>query len=372
MATRVHKAVFVDQTGTEAASSPLLEPLKVSRAEIEREIERLASLPTPKTGRRRSVIVHPELGSGAFLPAIEIALEVLLPGERTPPYAELASAVGLCIRGEGRAVVGPKALDFSLWDIWSIPNMSVRSHVNTGSELQARLMFSDVPLLRYLRSHYVETVPAVDGRAPREHIRDERADVVTELSTGAMARTYEGLIDPPVLDQQALLWRWTEMREYLNSLNKDLADSRAADIALLWNPSSGRANGTTNTLTAYFAGGRTERTEGSPNYRMARSHRHMVAAINYPLMGSYQTIVERKKVTWEAGDLIITGPAWAVHSNGTRDDEAYTVGIQDLGLHMSMNTALWQEYLSQPPALLGAEVGFLKDEEAPVVVEEEH
>jgi hypothetical protein len=78
------KARFVDRTGMEPAGLNDLWAPVVTREEIEAEVERLSALPRPGDGRRRSLIVHPRESSGLGLaPGIQVALEVLLPGERT-------------------------------------------------------------------------------------------------------------------------------------------------------------------------------------------------------------------------------------------------------------------------------------------------
>ena len=49
---------FRDQSGAKPPNRPLA-PVVIPKEEIDAEIERLASLPQPDNGRRRSVIVHP-------------------------------------------------------------------------------------------------------------------------------------------------------------------------------------------------------------------------------------------------------------------------------------------------------------------------
>ena len=77
---------FVDRTGASREERELIPSVLIKRAEIEAEIERLASLPAPANGRRVSLVSCPATGEGDGLtPGIAVSLCVLKPGERTKP-----------------------------------------------------------------------------------------------------------------------------------------------------------------------------------------------------------------------------------------------------------------------------------------------
>jgi hypothetical protein len=84
--------------------------LIVPRAAIDAEIERLASIAHPSSGRRAAAISHPFNKSPvpAFAPGIDVTLEVLKPGEESLPVARNSTMVDMCIRGEGMARIGHK------------------------------------------------------------------------------------------------------------------------------------------------------------------------------------------------------------------------------------------------------------------------
>jgi len=74
---------FVDISGRAPDDPDMWDPVLFTAAEIDAEIERLASLPAPPDGRRESLFVHPRAthpGLG-LAPGIRVALCVLLPGE---------------------------------------------------------------------------------------------------------------------------------------------------------------------------------------------------------------------------------------------------------------------------------------------------
>jgi gentisate 1,2-dioxygenase len=87
-------------------------------------------------------------------------------------------------------------------------------------------------------------------------------------------------------------------------------------------------------------------------------HRHVAAAINYYFSGSGYSIVEGKKYTWKAGDLMLSAPGWAIHNHASFDEDVYELTIQDSPLNIWMGSLLWQENLNQPLEALGVTGGF--------------
>src|SRR6267142_5463476 len=131
---------FRDQTGATPKDLDLWAPVVITKEEIDSEIERLASLPAPSNGRRRSLVVHPrnKLSKG-LAPGIEVALDVLKPGERTVPYRQNSTQVNFVIQGEGTSVVGVRRWEVNLYDVWNTPSMQPYWHRNNGSGLFVRL-----------------------------------------------------------------------------------------------------------------------------------------------------------------------------------------------------------------------------------------
>jgi hypothetical protein len=85
----MNSSFFVDRTGAQPETPELWRPVIITKASIDTEVRRLASLPKPPNGRRRALIVHPQGSEHGLAPGIQVALDVLLPGEstvgRTPP-----------------------------------------------------------------------------------------------------------------------------------------------------------------------------------------------------------------------------------------------------------------------------------------------
>jgi gentisate 1,2-dioxygenase len=161
---------------------------------------------------------------------------------------------------------------------------------------------------------------------------------------------YEKLINPPTVESPALYWRWQDVKEHLDKLEALGSDYIGRRLYLLYNPMTGRTNGTTPSFFATMT--------VRPPKIIDRPHRHSSAAVNYYFSGSGRSIVERKVYRWKAGDLMLSAPGWAVHNHASDDEPVYELTIQDQPLNIAMESLLWQESLKEPPALLGSEAGF--------------
>lgn len=350
---------FVDASGIEEGMPQFWRAFKVSKEEIDGEIDRLKGIARPANGRRLSYIVHPQSQHNSITPGIRASIEVIMPGEVLELTPTNASSVRICIEGEGKALVDNASFSVERLDTWSAPNMATQTYINERDTPHVRLVFSDAPMLEMLHALYVadasSAAPTGEGQ---KHHRHPMADFIHHLPTGGGAlKTYHAFIDPQVVEQPPRLWKFAEVKEFLNNMDKDTPDLRAAIIAMYWNPSTGRTHGSTNTITAWMSGGVDPHWTGE-KWAMARSHRHNVTALNYAVAGQWRTIVEREQIDWGPGDLVLTAPAWAAHSNGRHSREAYTFAIQDNALLAALNSTIMQEYVNRPPLHLGARPGF--------------
>ena len=162
---------------------------------------------------------------------------------------------------------------------------------------------------------------------------------------------YETLINPASVDSKALHWPWQRVKEELDKLQALGQDYRGRRLYLLFNPMTGRFNGTTPSFFATMT--------VRPPKIVDRPHRHVSAAINYYFSGSGRSTVEGKVYEWKAGDLMLSAPGWAVHNHASHDDgPVYELTIQDQPLNIVMESLLWQEDLQHPWSVLGANFGF--------------
>ncbi len=364
---------FLDNTGACLAGTELdsktpakdWPPVIVRRDQIASEIDRLASLPRPGNGRRQTQFVHPSacsLGRG-LNPGVQVTLDVLLPGEETAPIRHNSTQVNFCIRGTGYSIVGGKRIAFRQYDVWNHPSFVTYRHVNDGVDVQARLTYSNAPLLRLMRVHVVDENPPVGpelNAVPAEKKSEEKESPDPSRTSpygsfqltddGAWLMPYEILINPPAVESKALHWAWTDVKDNLDklaALGKSYVGRR---LYLLYNPMTGRFNGTTPSFFATMT--------IRPPKIIDRPHRHVSSAINYYFQGKGFSVVDGNRHHWEAGDLMVSAPGWAVHNHASLDESVYELTIQDQPLNIAMESLLWQESLKHPPVLLGAATGF--------------
>ena len=343
---------FIDQTGTSLPANSPWAPVIITKERIDSEVDRLASLPKPANGRRSSLIVHPVATFPGLAPGIQVALSVLNPGERTLPFRHNATEVNFCIRGRGHAETANRAIEFGQFDVWNTPSYSTHWRENNGKDLQVCLTYSNVSLLRYMQVYIAEEDPKVAEVMRSEPTRDpcrESPYGVFEIGDdGAMLMPYEIVIAPPSIESKPLFWPWEKVRAELKKLEDLGADYVGRRLYLLYNPMTGRTNGTTPSFFATIT--------IRPPHIVDRPHRHVSAAINYYFQGRGRSSVAGNVYEWKAGDLMLSAPGWTVHNHASYDDFVYELTIQDQPLNIAMESLLWQENMKQAPVLLGAKV----------------
>jgi gentisate 1,2-dioxygenase len=333
-------------------------PVIITGGMIDREIERLADLPRPANGRRQVMFVHPSApqpGRG-LTPGVQVTLDVLLPGEETVPLRRNATEVNFCIRGGGTACVDDRRIDYGQYDAWNHPAWATYRHRNQTRELHARLTYSNAALLEMMRVHMVEEDPADAAPAPPQHVDHDELRPA-ELQTfsigadGAALMPYETLINPPPVPSRALHWPWRTVKGHLDRLEALGSSYVGRRLYLLYNPRTDRFNGTTPNFFATIT--------IRPGGIVDKPHRHVSSAINYYFHGAGYSRVEGRRYEWQAGDLMVSAPGWAVHNHASYDgDPVYELTIQDQPLNIYMESLLWQEDLSLPARILGSHEGF--------------
>lgn len=336
-------------------------PVIVRDDAIRAEAERLLALDAADPAERQVRIAHPmACGRGLGLaPGIEVRLSALRPGERTAPFRHNATEVGFCIAGEGRARIGGREFSFGRHDVWNNPSWTTAVYENTGREPQIRLNYSNAALLRLLNVYLTGDAATVVREAERakpngnaQAARDVEIEHLFRIPGGEeWLMSYERLINPPAAASHVHHWQWPRVKAELDKLTALGARYRGRRLYLLYNPLTGRTNGTTPSFFATMT--------VRPPKIVDRPHRHVSAAINYYFSGAGYSRVAGKHYEWAAGDLMLSAPGWAIHNHASHDrGPVYELTIQDQPFHIAMESLLWQETLAGPPALLGMESGF--------------
>lgn len=358
--------LFIEASGALPERDAPWEPIVITKEQIDAEIERLAAMPRPANGRRRSYFQHPRNERSIGLaPGIQVSLDVLLPGEETSTFRQNSTQVNFVIRGRGATETSGQHRETALYDVWNTPSMRIYRHKNIGDDLYVRLTYSNGALLDMMNIHVVEENPQPllksidreDEHAAADSTRVNPYGTFQLNEEGAWMMPYERLINPPSVTSPALYWPWEQVKEHLDKLEALGKDYVGRRLYLLYNPMTGRTNGTTPNFFATMT--------LRPPKIVDRPHRHSSAAVNYYFSGSGRSTVEGKVYEWKAGDLMLSAPGWSVHNHASHDNgPVYELTIQDQPLNIAMESLLWQESLKEPPALLGAEEGFATNREA--------
>jgi gentisate 1,2-dioxygenase len=126
-------------------------------------------------------------------------------------------------------------------------------------------------------------------------------------------------------------------------------DVRIAVLFLLYDPITGRAQGTTSTFFATMA--------ILPSGQVDVPHRPTSSAINDYFQGRGWSIVGGRRYEWESGDLMLSAPGWMPHGHAA-DEEVLALIIQHSPLQISLGS-LWMENLKDNvTAAMGVTKGF--------------
>ena len=161
---------------------------------------------------------------------------------------------------------------------------------------------------------------------------------------------FRSLVDIDVVDSRPLLWPWKDVEQHLAKVyHRDLSYT-GRHLYLLYNPATERRIGTNHCFFATMA--------KYPPDKIDQPHRHSSAAINYYFIGHGKSAVMGQRLEWEAGDLHLSAPGWAVHNHGSREKGFCALTIQDHPLQIAMESLIWQETLKSPIIKLGSQTGF--------------
>jgi gentisate 1,2-dioxygenase len=347
---------FVDVSAAGARTQELWPSIIVPREAIDAEVERLASMPLPSTGRRAAAVEHP-MNRGpvpALAPGIDVTIHVVKPGEQTAPIARNSTIVDMCIGGTGVAKIGTKEFPVEQFDVWNTPSMEPYVYRNEGRDLFVRLSYSNAPLLEKLEVHYVDENPTLQDETPQPETGGRRARDVAEVislgTEGAQLLGYEYLVDIDTVDSKPLLWAWKDVSPHLEKVYNRDRNYTGRHLYVLYNPATERRIGTTHCFFATIA--------KYPPDKVDQPHRHTSAAINYYFIGHGKSSVMGERMEWKAGDLHLSAPGWAVHNHGSREQGFCALTIQDHPLQIAMESLIWQETLKAPILKLGSQRGF--------------
>jgi gentisate 1,2-dioxygenase len=350
-------------------------PVVVKRRALEANRDHLLQSPRIDGGARRFNIVHPQSISGGLAPGIAVSLETLAVGERAACAANNATSICFALDGTANVVVDGVERSVARWDTWTVPSMAEESYEATAhdahdgsSESFSFLRFSNAAMLNLLGVHWQRTRAILNSAkpggiellaqpsAPRPNPEGPVGAIGNDGRVGAFSSDgpfrleYERLIDPPFVGARSWKWSWDQVRSQLDDLHG--LDERYAGrrVCLLYDPATGRTNGTTFNLFASMC--------MRPAGIIDTAHRHTAAAVNYFFSGNGWSTIGGERVEWSAGDLVFAAPGWTAHHHASGETDVYQMAVQDNPIHLAMGSLLWQESFDSQPKLLGIEPGF--------------
>jgi gentisate 1,2-dioxygenase len=264
-----------------------------------------------------------------------------------------ASALALQLSGQSEVTIDGHPRAIGARDLYSVPPFAVESHIATGTEPSVRLVYSNAALLRYLGALRVDTTrdDVLPGAGAVDLSVRNDGRFTTLGASDAHRLEYERVIDPPWVPFRSWLWRWPDVEAELERMATLGERYNGRRVCVLYDPATGRTNGTTTTLFASMC--------IRPAGIVDRSHRHTAAAVNYFMDGTGWSTVGGTRVEWGPGDLIFIAPSWEVHHHASGEQDVYQLAVQDNPLHLAMGSLVWQEDLQEPVKLLGGEPGFV-------------
>ena len=353
-----NSVTLIDVSGTKPREQTFWPTVVLPKAQIDAQIESLASIDRPSDGRRAAAVNHP-MNTGpvpSFAPGIDVHIVVLKPGEKSEPMLRNSSFVDMCIRGTGSVTSGEKTFQVEKFDVWNTPSMQPVVYSNHGDDLFVRLSYSNTPLLERLEVHFTGQVQAQssasdEDNAIAEQQRNARnaAKPILIGTEGAQLMGYEWLVDIDTIDSKMLHWPWKEVSPHLNNVYGLDLKYTGRHLYVLYNPATERRIGTSHSFFATIA--------KLPPGKVDKPHRHTSAAINYIMWGHGKSVVNGERIEWKEGDLHFSAPGWSVHNHASREEGFTALTIQDHPLHIAMESLLWQETLKSPILKLGSERG---------------
>lgn len=351
------KATLLDSRTDPRTPRTQWSPLMITAGAIEETFRALEDGEPDVRGRREALIVHPQapLGVRGLAPATQVALGVLLPGEQTVTTRDNTTGLGMCLAGEGVLAVGERTMRVTKQDVWTKPTMSLETIRNEGTAPYHYIRYSNAALLESISAFYEDDGSRAAAEAAPASASGARAkDLAPAIPLGvdgSQLLPYEHLIDPDYVEDRPLHFPWSAVGQHLSGVLGLTTGYTGRPLYVLYNPATGRLNGTTPSFFATITavGGRFE----------GGTHRHMSSAINYHFDGSGYSIVEGERFDWGPGDLMLSAPGWAAHAHRIGDEGARILTVQDHPLHTSTGSLVWQEDIEDGEILaLGAQAGF--------------
>lgn len=299
------------------------EPLKTYRpyqwhwAEVYPRLLAAADHMTPGQGGSRRVLVyaHPDLRESlGTTHTLNVAMQMILPGEEAPAHRHTPLAIRFIIRGEGgMTTVNGERMGMESGDFLLTPRWAWHDHRHDGNGPMIWMDGLDIPLTRYLNTIFVEPY--------HQAMQVETVPFSQSGKLFGVAGLYPKTLGPTTTANGALMsYPWDKTRQALEAVRETSPNPYDGAIVEYRNP---------------LTGGPVLPTLGATMQSLSpgeetRAHRHTPCVAYYAYRGEGSLMIDDQWYDWSAGDVLVLPPwRWHAHRSRSTSEEALLFAITD-------------------------------------------
>lgn len=306
------------------------EPLQTYRpyqwhwADVYPRLLAAADYMVPGHGGSRRVLVyaHPDLrASLGTTHTLNVAMQMILPGEEAPAHRHTPLAIRFIISGHGAmTTVNGERMAMESGDFLLTPRWAWHDHRHEGHGPMIWMDGLDIPFTRYLDAIFVQP-----------YAQTMQGETVPFLQSGKLfgvAGLYPKMMGDVNTANEALMsYPWEKTRQALTAVREIAPNPYEGAIVEYRNPLN--AGPVLPTLGATMQA-------LAPQEETWR-HRHTPSVAYYAYRGKGSLWIDGDWHDWEEGDVLVLPPwRWHAHRNRSTHDEALLFAITDEPLVRAM------------------------------------
>lgn len=265
--------------------------------------------------RRVLVYAHPELRQSlGTTHTLNVAMQMILPGEKAPAHRHTPLAIRFIISGSGASTtVNGERMAMESGDFLVTPRWAWHDHRHDGDGPMIWMDGLDIPITRFLNGVFVESY--------REAMQAVTVADNESRKLFGIAGIYPKQMDSLTPANESLMaYPWANTLEALRNARETVTDPFEGAIVEYRNPRTGGS--VLPTLGATM--------QSLLPDEETQSHRHTSSAAYYVYRGQGRTFIDGTAYDWNEGDVLIVPPwSWHAHRNLSNQQEAFLFAITD-------------------------------------------